>query len=57
MSLDSPYGDSGRVGLSSVTRSVAGVPYVAALDEKTIMSTPASSMARSRETVPVTFCS
>ena len=26
ISFDSPYGDSGRVGSSSVTRSVSGVP-------------------------------
>ena len=34
-SFVSPYGDSGRVGVSSVTSAVSGVPYVAALDEKT----------------------
>ena len=57
MSLLSPYGDSGVVGVSSVTRSTSGVPYVAALEEKTIGRTSASSMARSRRMVPFTFWS
>ena len=57
MSFVSPYGDSGRVGVSSVTGSTSGVPNVAALEENTTLSTPASAMARSTLTVPVTFCS
>src|SRR5690242_16471212 len=32
MSLLSPYGDSGRVGVCSVTSTSSGVPYTAALD-------------------------
>ena len=55
-SLDSPYGDSGRVGVSSVTVSTSGVPYVAALEENTTLSTPTSCMALRTLSVPVTFC-
>ncbi len=55
ISLLSPYGDSGRVGVSSVTRSTSGVPKVAALEENTILSAPVRSIASSRLTVPVTF--
>ena len=57
ISLDSPYGDSGRVAVVSVTRSTSGVPKMAALEEKTMFSTSAASIARSRLTVAVTFCS
>ena len=47
----------GRSRVASVTRSTSGVPYVAALEEKTTLSTPAFFIARSREMVAVTFCS
>ena len=57
ISLVSPYGDSGPVAVASVTRSVSGVPYVAALEENTTLSTPAFFIARSSEMVAVTFCS
>ena len=45
ISFDSPYGDSGLVGVSSVTMSTSGVPNVAALEENTILSTPVSAIA------------
>ncbi len=55
ISLDSPYGDSGRVGFFSVTVPVSGVPKTAALEEKTILSTWWAAIASSRVTMPVTF--
>jgi len=56
ISFDSPYGDSGAFGESSVTSSVVGVPYTAAEEENTSLSTPARSIALSTLAVPVTFC-
>ena len=55
ISLLSPYGDSGRVSVSSVTSSTSGVPNVAALEENTILSAPVRSIASRRLTVPLTF--
>lgn len=48
MSLLSPQGDSGRVGVPSVTRPARGLPYTAADEEKTMFRTPTLSMAVSR---------
>ena len=56
MSLDSPYGDSGSVGVDSVTTAEDGVPYTPAEDENTSRPTPATAMASSRDRVPSTFC-
>lgn len=56
-SLVSPYGDSGAVGVASVTSSTSGVPYTAADDEKTIAGVPTSAMAARSRAVPTTFCS
>jgi hypothetical protein len=35
MSFDWPYGLSGRVGANSVTGTLSGSPYTAAVDENT----------------------
>jgi hypothetical protein len=56
ISLLSPYGDSGRVGVASVTRSTSGVPNTPALDENTMLATPAASMRSTSTWVPMTFC-
>src|SRR5665648_1189757 len=45
-----------QAGVSSVTRSVSGVPYTAALEENTSEPTPACSIADNRLSVPTTFC-
>jgi hypothetical protein len=55
--LDHPYGLSGRHGASSVIGSAAGVPYTAAVDEKTRRLTPCARMARTSVVVPVTLLS
>lgn len=48
MSLLSPQGDSGRVGVPSVTRPARGLPCTATDEEKTMFRTPTLSMAVSR---------
>jgi hypothetical protein len=57
MSFDSPYGDAGAFGVSSTTSSTSGVPYTAALDEKTTLSTSHAAIAPRSVAMPVTFCS
>ena len=54
ISLLSPYGDSGCVGVCSVTRSTSGVPYVAAELEKTRRPTPAAASCQLSELTPST---
>ena len=56
-SLLAPYGLVGSARVSSVIGISSGSPYVAAVEEKTILGTPRSRTASSRASVPPTLLS
>ncbi len=56
-SFEAPYGLVGEVGADSTIGTCSGSPYVAAVEEKTSVRTPASRIAASRAIVPPTLLS